>query len=881
MLHCLDVFTDFPRHSRSANHSWWRAVCLTLGLAAVAACSGCGSAGPAVEPAAGLPPVLAEHAGAGWPSALPQDHAQPWEQLDAAGRVIPAHRQYPAGAAGRSAASINADTEYVPGVERFMQGGDVTDLSEATRLASGIEGAHQSSYALYQISLGPSQPGVIAADINLRLQHGGTGLSGFYIGLSNYSRGRWDWSGPFTDHHVRLSTGFNARWGLDYTSPLGRLYVCVLAYDGADFDVIGVGTNALDTVDVTAPPAPGGLTATPAANALVLQWNAAIAADLAGYRIYWRKAAFTSPGDPGVVQVDYLEGATLHVLPLPASGPHAVAVSAVDLNGNESAISTVLSAAPLAGSAPVLQVTVSATDVQLGDPATLTATGALSYDFDTDGDGVFDLTNALGTASVDTTAAGLVRPAVRGTTGGGSAVALGGVSLIVTGNTRPAASALASPQTGIAPLTVAFTGTAQDLEDLPGALTYAWDYNDDGVYDAGSNTLTPAPYTYNPPGMWNVKFRVTDSDGAWDVDTVTVIVEPKEGVEQTVVQQCSVARRDKRRPDRRHAGHRLSRDSASHDIYFIKATRADGTTWGSPVEVANAADLLKAIDLQVVNGNPAIVFSDQTNHDVNFVRAANAQGTAWGAPVTVVAADSVGSRSELVIAAGNPGIGYFNDTALRANFVRAIDANGAAWAAPVPVDVVGTGQACSTAIVDGYPAMAYSNTAADKTFFCRATDAAGSAWGVPVEISAFAGATATDLQLISGVPCMAYTGAATSVVYFARAKDLAGAAWWGGQIAARRPAGSINPSAVTLAEFDGHAALAITDQNPDWLWYVEANDPTGMHWGWPEVIAPWDVDSTVTGKPSLLNVNGLAEMVYYSYDTATASSSLYLSRKYR
>ena len=50
-----------------------------------------------------------------------------------------------------------------------------------------------------------------------------------------------------------------------YTSGLGNLMLAVVAYDGADFDLVGLGVNARDDADTTAPPIPSAPTLTPVA----------------------------------------------------------------------------------------------------------------------------------------------------------------------------------------------------------------------------------------------------------------------------------------------------------------------------------------------------------------------------------------------------------------------------------------------------------------------------------------------------------------------------------------------------------------------------------------------------------------------------------------
>ncbi|MEV2241463.1 ThuA domain-containing protein [Micromonospora sp. NPDC049891] len=89
----------------------------------------------------------------------------------------------------------------------------------------------------------------------------------------------------------------------------------------------------------------------------------------------------------------------------------------------------------------------------------------------------------------------------------------------VTDNAPPAVTATATPTTGTAPLTVAFSGTATDPEGDT-ALTYEWDFGDGGTAD----TLN-AEHTYAAPGNFTATLTVTDSRGARSYATVPVRVE--------------------------------------------------------------------------------------------------------------------------------------------------------------------------------------------------------------------------------------------------------------------------------------------------------------------------------------------------------------------
>ena len=78
----------------------------------------------------------------------------------------------------------------------------------------------------------------------------------------------------------------------------------------------------------------------------------------------------------------------------------------------------------------------------------------------------------------------------------------------VTDNAPPVVTATATPPTGTAPFTVAFTGTATDAEgDTP--LTYAWDFG-----DGGTATTANASHTYTAPGTFTATLTVTDARGA-------------------------------------------------------------------------------------------------------------------------------------------------------------------------------------------------------------------------------------------------------------------------------------------------------------------------------------------------------------------------------
>lgn len=438
--------------------------------------------------------------------ALPVDKLQPWE-------------------AGRAGSGITEDSELLKGYQRHDDDTTATEQGEALRITSA---ASSLGWAMYRIPLS-SGPGAVSIDANLRAS--GDGSPGeYWVALGDYGNESWHWHGPFTDSHVRISAVASARAGADYTSELGNVFVLIAAYDGSAVDIVAVGAEAVDSADSSAPDAPTGLSATPVAGGLALQWNDVIAGDLAGYLVHWAYSPFTDPAAASVNTITNIQNRTEYVLPIPQQRLTYVSVSAIDVSGNTSALSNHTSALPGTGSAPALLVSVDSTAVLRGEAVTVTATGADEYAWDLDGDGTYDVTgDTSGTQTVDTDSTGIIRPGVRGTTGGETmGTALGSVSLFVTGNSRPVAVASATPTSGTAPLTVSFDGS--DSTDFDGSVVGGgWDFDGDGTYDVWADEelthVTAASHEYTAPGVYNAKLRVVDDLGAWDVDTVSILVE--------------------------------------------------------------------------------------------------------------------------------------------------------------------------------------------------------------------------------------------------------------------------------------------------------------------------------------------------------------------
>jgi PKD repeat protein len=98
----------------------------------------------------------------------------------------------------------------------------------------------------------------------------------------------------------------------------------------------------------------------------------------------------------------------------------------------------------------------------------------------------------------------------------------GTIRRIEYNNHNPEAVATASPTSGAAPLSVSFDGSKSSDPDPGDTLTYAWDLDDDDVFD--DSTAANPTYTYTTDGSYSPSLKVTDNSGASDIASVPISV---------------------------------------------------------------------------------------------------------------------------------------------------------------------------------------------------------------------------------------------------------------------------------------------------------------------------------------------------------------------
>ncbi len=177
------------------------------------------------------------------------------------------------------------------------------------------------------------------------------------------------------------------------------------------------------------------------------------------------------------------------------------------------ALSVEPSASPSAGNAP-LNVTLNGNVVAIGTQIT-------AYEWDFEGDGVFDNTSSASPQTTHSYAnSGTYTAILRITDSLGNQIY--GSTTITVAKSAPSAFNSASPTSGDAPLTVFLSGDGSDPDGT--IVLYEWDYNGDGLYDWFSETTADTYFTYVMPDTYTATIRVTDNDGFTSTASQTITV---------------------------------------------------------------------------------------------------------------------------------------------------------------------------------------------------------------------------------------------------------------------------------------------------------------------------------------------------------------------
>ncbi len=239
---------------------------------------------------------------------------------------------------------------------------------------------------------------------------------------------------------------------------------------------------------------------------------------------------FSMPADgllvlPGFTE--YISPSDIHLLCVAVKGSNAAILDSIQLSTEQ---------APVASIVPDFDSGIAPLTVNFNGSASLDPEGSLTnYEWDLDGDGLFNETGAEQTAAGQTTAQetyaapGSYDVTLR-VTDAADLQDEATVQINVSASQPPVADLQANTSFGDKPLQVNFNATGSDDPDGT-VVDYEWDFDGDNNFgesdngeDSAQGDATPLTVTYSAVGVFNAAVRVSDNDGGKDTAVLPITV---------------------------------------------------------------------------------------------------------------------------------------------------------------------------------------------------------------------------------------------------------------------------------------------------------------------------------------------------------------------
>jgi PKD repeat protein len=610
---------------------------------------------------------------------------------------------------------------------------------------SGVDTEQRSTAALpfgSALALDASAPGSPALWGLYRLNPGGQwdsvsvlleSASGAYVCLANYATNRWMPHGPYTGLMTLAAPA------LDYRSPSGDMWVAVVCAQGSAAQIHALSTDAVNpgnlppTADLQSDVA-GGIVP------LTVNFDAAASADPDGSVVQY---AWDFDGDS--VWDDFTASPqTSHTYAAP--GNFNAQVRATDNQLLYSAVDTiaiVTNAAPRAQLLASTQAAAPGAALDLDASGSTDADGSITdYEWDLDGNGIFDEAGAeaagSGQATVATTfpaAPAYFNVGVRVTddraaqaTATLDLTAQGWLKLTLDGDAPLEFTNQSGSQCCLA---VVGGNPAVSYRDN-GTLRYAWSTTPDG--SSGWNSLE-VDGTCSPG---QTSMAVINGTPAICYDGADLF--------------------------------------GSTEVRYARSTAADGSSgWSNLLlDVNGGYDL--TIALAELGGLPAVAYIEDTTGMVEFGRSTQPDGSGgWSFTSHFV---GIGAITPLVEVQGNPALAA---TVGKVQFIRsgAPDGSGSWTAVDVDSTLSNGKRFPYLALMNGSPAISHSHSNAMDLRYSWSTSTDGSSGWSTVEVDTPGnGGGQTWLGVVDGLPAICYHDATNDVLKFARSTAVDGSSGW-------------------------------------------------------------------------------------------------------
>ena len=475
-------------------------------------------------------------------------------------------------------------------------------------------------------------------------------------------------------------------------------------------------------------------------------------------------------------------------------------------------------------------------------------------------------------------------------------------------NSSPLGGLVADPLSGEVPLNVEFDGSSS-LDPDGNIVRFDWDFDGDGAWDQYDG-LAQMSHTYQQPGVYQARMRITDDKGAQDVVAIVITavvsgnLPPVAAFTPDDVFEDAPATIDFDASSSNAGG-----DDGDSVVHYEWDWEGDGTydssgesplathtfasygVWrpalrvtdeagnqgvheglvrlhGATQQVGEMEDFGGYSTLGIYGGNPLVMFNDfiideefGTETYWFLARQANdpfgiffeqATLAIYSPPPIIV------REPTLVTFAFTPSVAYRNDFDGTLMWSRAPENLDDEWVSNQVDPAVVSGAYPSVAQVNGRPAISFADLISGELRFVRALDKDGINWPASSTVSDVGEIFGTSsLQVVEGQPAISFYRSDDNTLRYVRATDANGSAWGSPvQIPSPDDIGAFH----TLAVINGRPAICLVNNTDASVEYCRALDSTGLAWPSPLTL---DDSGDIGFTNHLLQFKGVPCVLYY------------------
>jgi hypothetical protein len=266
--------------------------------------------------------------------------------------------------------------------------------------------------------------------------------------------------------------------------------------------------------------------------------------------------------------------------------------------------------------------------------------------------------------------------------------------------------------------------------------------------------------------------------------------------------------------------------------------------------------------LAIVNGKPAISYTDFSFQHPKYAYSSSLDGTAGWTAVTTDTAVNGGLWTSLELVSGKPAMSYSDANSGRLKYAYSSSLDGSAgWTALIVDTPPNAGYATSLALVNGKPAITYYAGEQGGLKYAYSSSANGSGGWIAITVDNTGDVGySPSLVVVNNRPGICYCDRTTGELKYAHSSTANGASGWSTVVVDSGLGVGYDVGIASQAVINGKPSISYYDEPAASLKYAYSSTPNGAS-GWTTLVV--DSAGDVGQFSSLAVIGGNPSISYY------------------